>query len=334
MAVDANRQVSQREVALCLGAAIGSCSGVEIEDLEVLLASELGFTPTPFALLGLVAVWNSLAGSGESLVTVDYIDNLRMEYLEELQAMREMISKTERLGRVFPGEWFDAVLDEIIAWDGMQSFTTSQAGAFISFLQFGRGPGSLLQEIDKAFARLNDTTGRTLAKKLRDIPRNLNDGYVSTVFEILVTSRFEHILDYEPKLQSGTPEARVLLAGQKVLIEAIATRDMQLGGNVPTRVAALVAKARDKYAGQLSRAEEPVILFFGLNIGVHDLHTRLLLGQIANDPTAHVLSGIVFSPTFHAQNFQLWINPAATFPLSADARAELIWMFNIEKIWP
>jgi len=58
-----------------------------------------------------------------------------------------------------------------------------------------------------------------------------------------------------------------------------------------------------------------------------------MLEEIVKDPGAEILSAIVFSPIFHAEKFELWINPTAKFPLSANAKAELIRLFGIGRIW-
>src|SRR5262249_7397337 len=94
--------------------------------------------------------------------------------------------------------------------------------------------------------------------------------------------------------------------------------------------AVLAAKVREKY-GQLRSAREPVVLFFGQNIAVNDSHLQSMVRRIVQDPDdARILSAIVFSETFHAQGFKLWINPNANFSLSEEAVAELRRLFSAE----
>src|SRR5262245_56520603 len=134
MAIDAKREISEREITAILGATIATHK--DIHAIQQLIANELGFNPPPFALIRLLQTWNSLHPN-EPIAGIDkYIDDLRVEYLDDLQAMQKEVSTLPHLKQVFPSEWFDDLLDEIVEWSGTGPFTTKKHGAFISHLQF------------------------------------------------------------------------------------------------------------------------------------------------------------------------------------------------------
>jgi hypothetical protein len=329
MALDADHDVSQEEFVTVLKSVVESSQDIYV--IESVIAEELGFNPPPLALMRLLKMWNALSSDMPIQGLEAYQDDLRTHYLDEITAMQETIETLPFLRTVLTPEWFDEVVNEVVTWQATTTFTTTKHGAFISHLQFGAAENSLLHQIEEAFSRISHVARRRrLAEKLRDMPGNL-DAYISTVFEILVTSRFPKILDYEPQLTSGRPEARVEVGAQPCLIEARATRDMTQGGGAfdPDEIGwVLTQKAQEKYDGQLSGAREAAVLFFGLNLNVHRLHVQSMLKFISKDPNANVLSAIMFSETFHAQSFELWINPNANFPLSAEAIAELRRLFS------
>jgi len=305
----------------------------DIGAIEIIVAEELGFDPPRFAFIRLIQIWNSSHVGDEITGLEGYIDTGRTRYLKKVDDMQRAISQMTQLKDVFTAEWFDALRSEIREWVGTRSFTTNNHGAFISYLQFSEENG-LLAELNDAFSRLGAAAGRGLKKK-RDMPGKI-DAYVSTAFEILVTSRFSKIVDYEPKISSGNPEARVELASQRFLIEARATLDMEFGPggafDPDEKGGVLASKAREKYAGQLSGAAEPVVLLFALNAVIHNAHVQAMLQRIIADPDSRVLSAMIFSPTFHAQSFQIWIHPNANYPLTVAAVSELKRLFLAEDL--
>ena len=319
---------TRREIARSFGAFFSLYPDADVHELETHIRSESkGFSP--FAVIGLVNAWNEMTHN--KLDTTPFIQPMRSHYLESVDKMEGFIKKSARLSEVFGLGWFNSLRKELHMWAGTEEYTTNRYGAFITFLQFGDGDESLLREIDEAFQRVSETTGRKLSKKLRDMPAGLQH-YVSTVFEILVVARFPKIVDYEPVISSGRPEARVALAGQHVLIEARATLDMPLVEGVffPEEVGyGLASKAKEKYSAQLSGAQEPVVLFFAMNVGVNPLHVEAMLDRIVEDEESKVLSAIIHCETCHARKSELWIHPNPNFPLSATAIAELKTLFRI-----
>lgn len=313
----------------------------ELRDIQAIarsIAEELGFPSPRFSLIRLVTAWNSQSQGGAEQITgvAEYIDEGRFYYLNQVNGMQQLVSRMPKLKDVFGNDWFEGLRSEIRAWDGTKSYTTNKFGAFISYLQFEKGNGSLLRELNDAFARLSGAVGKGLKIKLRDMSGKL-DAYVSTAFEILVTAKFPNILDYEPKISSGRPEARVRIGNQLVLIEARATLDMELGPNgafdPDEKGRVLASKAREKYAGQLKGALEPVVLLFGLNYAVHSGHLGAMVRRLRADIDSRVVSAILFSETFHAQQFPfLWINPNANYPLTVDAITELHRLFSLGEV--
>ena len=82
-----------------------------------------------------------------------------------------------------------------------------------------------MKEVDQALDLISETARRTLSDKLRMVSRGTDD-YVSAVFETLVVQRFVArglLVEYEPIITSGKPEAKVKLVDQEMFIEARAT---------------------------------------------------------------------------------------------------------------
>ncbi|HEX4999193.1 MAG TPA: hypothetical protein VFY29_13280 [Terriglobia bacterium] len=322
-------ETSAEDLMTVLGPLVGERT--DIRDIDHAVLPDFSAVPY-FALIELVDRWNSISRDRPIGGSEKYIDDQKVRYLDEVRTMQRSMADFKNLPRIFTSEWFDSVIDEVIRWDGRSPFRTVSHGAFITHLQFGVGSDGLLYRLDEAFSKITEASQRrAVMKKLRDMGGNL-DAYISTIFEILVTSRFERILDYEPTLKSGHPEARVLLGDQAFLIEARATQDMAPepeGAFSPDyRGTILAAKAREKYEGQLSSAAEPVVLFFGLNAYVNHFHVHAMLERIHDDDNASVLSAIMLSETCHALRLELWVNPKARFPLTERTVEELHQLFS------
>jgi hypothetical protein len=65
---------------------------------------------------------------------------------------------------------------------------------------------------------------------------------------------------------------------------------------------------------------------------VNKWHVEAMLSEITKDEDSRVLSAVVFSDSFHAQRFKLWINPNAQIPLLPESIAELRALFGADDI--
>src|SRR5262249_9198438 len=149
---------------------------------------------------------------------------------------------------------------------------------------------------------ISETARRALSDKLR-LVAGKSDDYVSTVFEVLVVGRFVAqglLVEYEPMIDSGRPEAKVKVADQEILIEARATLDSSFprpnGAYDPKDLGRkLAGKIQEKYQAQLSAAAVPVVLFLALNMNLRfdDEEIRVAFDTIVADGASAVLSAVV-----------------------------------------
>jgi hypothetical protein len=104
----------------------------------------------------------------------------------------------------------------------------------------------------------------------------------------------------------------------------------------PTRMGhRLAAKAREKYAGQLAGATEPVILFMSLDAYVvQDIEPEAMLAELLQDQDSRVLSAIVFSDTYRAKNLKLWLHPDARHPLTDALVGDLGQLLQLSEMVP
>jgi hypothetical protein len=327
---DAEKHVERREVAMSFGAHFSNNPDFNIEDAELAIRGEIGLL-LYYSFIALVSTWNAIAVSKQQLDLPSFVQRVKDFYLNEVDRMEQLVSASRRLHEVFTPEWFENVRREIRDWNASEPLRTEKHGAFVTHLQDQLMGESVIGMLDEAFYRLSAATGKKLAKKLREVPRQ-NDAYISVVFETIALAKFEKILDYEPRLPTGRqPEARVEVAGMPMLVEARATQDMSLESGAfdpDERGAVLAAKAREKYADQLKGITEPAVLLFALNIGVNDLHVRAMLQRIVADPDSSVLSAIVFADSFHATRFRVWLRPGANHPLTVGVWRELRRLFS------
>lgn len=256
----------------------------------------------------------------------------RLKHLEE---MRSLIEGSKRLKKVFTAEWLDDVKALILKARDEPSLKLQTHTAFIGYLHdalLDPERPNLLKEVDEALDRISDTARRALSDKLRMVSRGTDD-YVSAVFETLVVQRFVvHglMVEYEPIIASGRPEAKVKLADQDVFVEARATLDSSFprrnGAYDPKDLGRkLAGKVQEKYQDQLSAATLPVILFVALNVNLHfdDEEINVAFAAIEADASSAVVSAVVLSDDFRARRFKVWLHPSAKRPLSAEAQKEL-----------
>jgi len=248
--------------------------------------------------------------------------------LKHLEGLRSLVDASKRLKKVFPPDWFDEVEALIVKARGEPSLKLETHTAFIGYLHdalLDPERHNLLKEVDEALDLISETARRALSEKLRMVSRGTDD-YVSAVFEALVVQKFVArglLVQYEPILDSGKPEAQVKLADQDVLIEARATLDSSFqrpnGAYDPEdHGRKLAGKIQEKYQGQLRAATLPAILFLGLNVNLHfdDAEIRVAFDTISADAASAVLSAMVLADDFRARRFKVWPNPEAGRPLS------------------
>lgn len=256
----------------------------------------------------------------------------RLRHLEELRSLAEW---SKRLKTVFTADWFEEVRGLILKARGKPGLELETHPAFIGYLHdalLDPERPNLLKEMDDALDLISETARRALSDKLRMVSRGTDD-YVSAVFETLVVQKFVArglLVEYEPIITSGRPEAKVKLADQDALVEARATLDSSFVR--PKRAydpkalgLKLAGKIQEKYQGQLSAAPLPAILFLALNVNLRfdDAEMPVAFETIAADAGSAVLSAVVLSDDFRARSFKVWLHPRATRPLSEAAQAEL-----------
>jgi hypothetical protein len=255
--------------------------------------------------------------------------------LQHLEALRGLVDASRRLKKVFTSEWFDDVKAVILRARGEPGLELPTHPAFIGYLHdavLDPARLNLLTEVDEALDSISETARRTLSDKLRMVPRGTDD-YVSAVFEILVVQKFVGrglLVEYEPNIGSGRPEAKVKLGGDEVLIEARATLDSTFARPAtafdPKDLGLkLAGKILEKCQGQLRAATLPVVLFLGLNVNLRfeDAEIGVAWEAIAADASSAVLSAIVLSDDFRARRFELWRHPMPTMPLADATQEEL-----------
>jgi hypothetical protein len=255
--------------------------------------------------------------------------------LKHLGDLRSLVEASKRLKKVFTPDWFNEVKEVIVKARGEPSLKLETHTAFIGYLHdalLDPERHNLLKEVDGALDLISETARRALSDKLRMVSRGTDD-YVSAVFEALVVQKFVVrglLVQYEPILASGKPDAQVKLADQDVLIEARATLDSSFprpnGAYDPKdHGRKLAGKIQEKYQGQLSAAALPVILFLALNMNLRfdDEEIQVAFEMITADAGSAVVSALVLSDDFRARRFKLWLHPGAKKPLSEAAQGEL-----------
>lgn len=255
--------------------------------------------------------------------------------LSQLKELRSAVESTRRLKEVFDNRWFEDVRELILRAWREPSLKLDSHPAFIGYLHdalLDPERRNLLKEVDEALDSISEAAQRRLSDKLRKVARGTDD-YVSVVFEVLVVQRFvaeELLVEYEPRIASGRPEASVTLAGQRALVEARATLDSSFsrpsGAYEPKDLGLrLAGKIQEKYQGQLSAATVPAVLFVGLNVNLRfdDDEIRVAFDKVAADAGSAVLSAIVLSEDFRARRFKVWLNPRSKQPLSPKAQGVL-----------
>lgn len=260
--------------------------------------------------------------------------------LAHLEKFRVLLPSTECLKDVFDAAWLEAVREAIDAAHGRPSLQMKTYTAFIGYMQDAilnpEGP-NLIEELDRAFSAIRGAVGKALANKLR-LAAGDHLSYASTVFEVLLVGRFAaagRLLEYEPVIASGRPEAKVQL-GEAVIIEARITADDSFRRPHPfflpeEGAQRLVSKVEEKYA-QLAAAGAPTLLFLALNVNLHfdDMEVTLALDMIGADHASRMVSGIVLVDDFRARRFRLWRNPQATLPLSAVSEEALAGIVDLQ----
>jgi hypothetical protein len=256
----------------------------------------------------------------------------RLRHLAELESL---VESSKRLKKVFTPEWFEEVKDSVVKAQGEPGLKLETHTAFIGYLHDAlldpKRP-NLLQEVDEALDLISETARRALSDKLRMVSRGTDD-YVSAVFETLVVQRFTArglLVEYEPTIGSGRPEALVKLADQDVLVEARATLDSsfarpKLAYDPKDLGLKLAGKVQEKYEGQLRAAAVPAILFLALNINLRfeDTEMPVAFEAIVANPDSGVLSAVVLVDDYRARSFEVWLHPGARRPLSEEALREL-----------
>jgi len=257
--------------------------------------------------------------------------------MELLEKMRRLIQGTQHLSKVFDQRWFDEVKEIIYDARDKPGLVMPTHTAFIGFFHdafWDNGGKNLLAELEEAFHTISTTAKKTLREKLGRVSRGADD-YISTVFELLVVNRFASrglMVEYEPVVPSGRPEAIILIDGKPAVIEARATMDSSFprpdGFYDPRDLGAkLAGKIAEKYKGQLRDTGLPTILFVGLNVNLRfeELEIGETLKIIAADPRSEVLSAIVFVDDYRARDFRVWWpNGNARYPLSLTAQEQLL----------